>query len=583
MAHYIYAVDFGAWSLKVAIAEPGFRHATISAVVERPIPPGDEPYDQRAGRVLRELVDERQLWQDTCYFVVAGDQLFTKVLEFAFSSLRRADLERAVGAELEGVVPIDLEDMVYAFEPLPSDRSKDGKDGKDGKGNVAGSDGAGPAAGAGPDAASDDEPTNVHGPAGVAGAGAPASRGRVAAAAAGMRVLTYAMRRDRAQQLILLGASQQAEPRGLLPTAGCLVRFVNRVWARGAAPVAVIDMGHGRTDVVVIQHGKPVFSRTVARGGRHVTDAISKAWRLGVPEAERAKHTDGFIASSFEPATSDAWQRVSDAVSAELVPLARDLRQTLAACRAHTGVEVAAVYLVGGASRMRGMTSFLAEQLGVTVAGVPPEAGAGLGPRLADTPVDTAACVIGGALDGASGRPLFDLRQGVLAFKVDLSFLRAKAYQIATAAVIILAFAAGSAWAAHYKLRKNEKVLTNRLATESTELYGGPRTASDVLDQVDSTATATAGSPLPKMTAYDLLLAINDKLPDKDKITLDVTRLQITPTSVELRGTTKKTEEIDALEAALKDIKCLGAASRGATQQTAEGSMFQLSYKPTCM
>ena len=63
----------------------------------------------------------------------------------------------------------------------------------------------------------------------------------------------------------------------------------------------------------------------------------------------------------------------------------------------------------------------------------------------------------------------------------------------------------------------------------------------------------------------------------------DVTQLDINESSVEIRGTTKKPEEIDTLEAALKDISCLGAATRGSTQQTAEGSQFQLSYKISCM
>ncbi len=569
MAHRIYAVDFGAWSVKVAIADHGFRQATISEIVERPLPPvapgADDAYDARAGRALTEIVAEKELGQDTAYFVVSGDQVFTKVIDFQFQSLRRADLEKAVGAELETVVPIDLEDMVYAFEPLPQARAADVV-------VVA------PTPGADPAFVSDEEPTKVQGQ----GASPVVPRGRVAAPHEGMRVLTYAMRRDRAQAMIMLGAGARAEPRGLLPITGPLVRFATRIAPNPSGPIAVVDMGHEHTDVVVIKDGKPVFSRTFARGGRHVTDAIARAWKLPPAEAERAKHSDGFIASTVEPASSEAWARVSEVVAAELGPLARDLRQTFAACRARTGVAVGSTILVGGAARLRGMPSFLAAALGVPVVPPPPEAGALLGPRMAEVPVDVGAAAIGAALDGASGRPLFDLRQGVLAFKVDLTFLRAKAYQLAAATVVVLAFAAGSAWAAHYKLRKNEKVLIDRIAAETTEQYGAPKTADEVLGSAD-TGAGGAVSPLPKMSAYDILLAINEKVPMRDKITLDITQLDINENAVELRGTTKKNEEIDALEAALKDIPCLGQAARGSTQQTAEGSQFQLSYKITCM
>jgi Tfp pilus assembly PilM family ATPase len=566
MAHRIYAVDYGAWSIKVAIADHGFRQATITDVVERLVPAGDEPYDQRAARVLAAIVAEQQLTNgDTAYALVSGDQVFTKVLEFQFSNLRRQELEKAVGAELEGVVPIDLEDMVYAFEPLPKAAAP-----------VAA---PAPAAPADPAfvAASDEEVTKVQGQGTAAG-----PRGRVAAPAEGMRVLTYAMRKDRAQQLILLGAGAKAEPRGLLPIAGALARFAVRAAPRVAGPFAVIDMGHERTDVVVISEGKPVFSRTIARGGRHVTDAIAKTWKLPFAQAEAAKHSDGFIASSAEPPQSEAWARISEVVSAELVPLARDLRQTFAACRARTGVAAASTIIVGGAARLRGMASFLSEAIGIAVAPPAPDAGALAGPKMTDLPIDHAAAAIGGALDGASGRPLFDLRQGVLAFKVDLTFIRAKAYQLAAATVIVLAFAAGSAWAAHYKLRKNEKILTDRLAAETAEVYGSSMNADAVLNETKA-ASLAALSPLPKMSAYDILLAINEKLPARDKVTLDVTQLDINGTTVEIRGTTKKPDEIDTLETALKDIQCLGPAARGSTQQTAEGSQFQLSYKHTCM
>src|SRR5215470_14633414 len=120
MASRVFAVDLGAWSVKLAIASPGLRGATLTTVVERPLPPGDQPAEVRARPVLANLVAELRLRDDPGYLGVYGDQVFTQVLEFGFRNLRRAELDKAVGGELEGVVPVDLEDMVYAFEPLPA-------------------------------------------------------------------------------------------------------------------------------------------------------------------------------------------------------------------------------------------------------------------------------------------------------------------------------------------------------------------------------------------------------------------------------------------------------------------------------
>ena len=66
------------------------------------------------------MIDELRLRDDTGYLGVYGDTVFTQILEFGFKNLRRADLDKAVGGELEGVVPVDLEDMVYTFEPIPT-------------------------------------------------------------------------------------------------------------------------------------------------------------------------------------------------------------------------------------------------------------------------------------------------------------------------------------------------------------------------------------------------------------------------------------------------------------------------------
>lgn len=551
MASRVFAVDLGAWSVKLAIASPGIRGATLLNVIERLVPPGDEPAETRAKRVLTSMIDELRLRDETGYIGVYGDQVFTQVLEFAFKNLRRSELDKAVGGELEGVVPVDLEDMVYTYEPLP------------------------PA------------------PAAPAVPAPEATRGRVAAPSEGMRVLTYAMRRDRAEHLISLGVECGFNPRGVLACGGAAVRLVTHTpslaKAREDGAVAVIDIGHERTDVVVVSGGKAVFSRSIARAGKHVTDAISRHWRLPWQDAERAKHSDGFVASQSEPATSDAWARIHQVTIAELQPFARDLRQTLAACRAKTGFTVIAGLLVGGGARLRGIGSFLTEQLGVPTWRPTPEditaiAGAKLSPdAVAALPIDSAAMTVGMAYDASGGRPMFDLRSGSLAVKMDLSFLRAKAIPLGAAVLSIAAFAAFSAYADLYRLKKAESTLQTRLQQESTEQFGEPRTAEGVLDS-NRAKGAGALSPLPKASAYDILLDISNHVPGKDKITLDLESLQIDDQKVEMQGTTKVTEGIDLLVTELKKIDCFKEITRGPTDTTPDGSKhFKLTITTACM
>jgi Tfp pilus assembly PilM family ATPase len=550
MATRTFAVDLGAWSVKLAIASPGIRGATLLNVVERMVPVGDEPIEDRMRQALVSLIDELKLRGETGYIGVYGDQVFTQVLEFGFKNLRRAELDKAVGGELEGVVPVDLEDMVYCFEQIPSPSATDPLS---------------------PDV----------------------QRGRVAPPAEGMRVLTYAMRRDRAEAIIELGQQAGFQPRGVLACGGAATKLVSHVpslmKARTDGPVAVIDIGHERTDVVVVHQNKAVFSRSVARAGKQVTEKIMEHWRMPWATAEQAKHSDGFIASNTEPATSEAWDRITRVLAPELTLFARDLRQTLAACRARTGLAPIAAILVGGGSRLRGIGSFLTEQLGVPSWRLTQDDVMALaGPRIAADnapvlPIDSAAMTVGMAYDAAGGRPQFDLRSGALAAKVDLSYLRAKAVPLGAAVLAIAAFAAGSAYADLYRLKKAEKVLATRLANETSEMYGASKTAKDVLSSTGA-GGAAALSPLPKMSAYDVLLEINAHLPAKDKITLDIDKLDIDEQKVDMSGTAKTGEEIDLLVTELKKITCFKEIQRGATE-TGEGGVkkFKLTIPTTCM
>lgn len=551
MASRVFAVDLGAWSVKLAVASPGLRGATLLNVIERLVPPGEQPAETRAKAVLASMIEELRLRDDSGYIGVYGDQVFTQVLEFGFKNLRRAELDKAVGGELEGVVPVDLEDMVYTFEPIPLPP----------------------------------EP-------GVTAVPADATRGRLAATTTGMRVLTYAMRRERAEQLIELGKSCGFDPRGVLACGGSAVRLVERTpsmtKARTDGAVAVIDIGHDRTDVVVVAGGKAVFSRSIGRAGKHVTEAIAKFWKLPWQDAERAKHSDGFIASQAEPATSDQWARIHTVTVGELAPFARDLRQTLAACRARTGFTPTAALLVGGGSRLRGMANFLTEQLAIPVWRPSAEdtlalAGPRLGAESGQLPIDSAAMTIGMAYDAAGGRPQFDLRSGALAVKMDLSFLRTRAVPLGAAVLAIAAFAAGSAYADLYRLRKAEKILSTRLAAESADQFGEAKTAEAVLDS-NGPGGSSAISPLPKMSAYDILLEVSSKVPPKDKITVDIDQLQIDDTKVDIQGTTKTAEGIDTLVTELKKIECFKEVNRGPTDTNADGTKkFKLTITAACM
>ncbi len=575
MASRVYGIDLGSYSVKVVVALPGFRSATVIEAVERPIPPpsgpDDEPHEQRAVRVLGDIVRSLRLEEDSAYAAVPGDQVFIHVLDFAFRSLRRPDLERAVGAELEGILPVDLEDMVFAFDDLPR-----GVEADDLPPEAA-------------QAAEGGEPSFVAAP-------ARPQHARVAPPPAGMRVLACAMRTDRAREVIDRCGKVGVEPRGLVAAPLSYMRLAERLAAcqasrSGGPPVAVIDIGHGRTNVCVVKEGRAVFARKIARGGRNLTAVIAKRWQIPFEEAEHAKHEDGFVASAAEPAPSEAWQGVSDVLVAELAPLARELRKTLTTCAAKTGAHVDSAVIVGGGSRLRGLASYLSEKLLIPVQTVAPaDHEQVLGARLAQMggSADTAALAAAVAFEGATGKPAFDLRQGELAPRADLSFLRSKLPQLATAALVIVAFATVNAYAAYYKHREAEAILAERLAIETTEVIGETLEASAAMRWIAEKAVP-ADSPLTSLTAYDELLIVNEAMPSREDAAIELREIDVSPGEIRIEATAESTEEVDGvagisrMERAMREPDCFDDVSRGDISSSGDGKQrFSLTIETSC-
>lgn len=596
MASHILGIDLGAYSVKVMVVQPGLRRGAAIDFIERPVPPGDEPHEIRAAQVLGQIVKQRKLDIDSAYAIAPGDKLFIHVLEFPFRNVKRVILESAVGGELENVLPLDLEDMVFSFETLPFDLGGAQPGGSSGASSSGSSGVRAPADPVG--ALADDEPTNVQ--------GRPRPNvvhGRVAQPTTGMRVLSCAMELAKARDMLTGMGKQGVEPRSLIAAPTAYARIAERIGrlrqgslslsqgGRGASlgqPVAIVDIGHARTDVCVVRAGRVVYGRTIARGGRDLTAAMQRAWGLSAEECERTKRQQGYIASAAEPAPTREQQRMSDLAEKELTPLARDLTRTLASCLAKTGAQVSEVVMVGGGSRLRGLPAFLSEKMRLPVSALNEADNRDiLGDKLASMGVtaDTACLAAGVAYEGSAGRPRYDLRQGELAYKADLSFLRQKAGFLAAVAIVVIGFAVGNGFAAHYKLRQAHQALSQRLAVETTDVFGESLSAKATLSRTKDVGggATTADSPLPKMTAYDILLELNSHLPARDKVTLDVSKLHIKSGKIDFEASAKSSGEIDQLEEALGKIKCFKIA-RGSTQNAPNDmKKFTFNITSTCM
>ena len=290
MAHTICGIDVGAYSIKFAFFEVGFRTKTLRGLLETAVPAGDAPLLQRQMDAVREGLAQVS-GEVTPYFALPGDQLSVRVLELPFSDSRKID--QVVGYELEGEIVHAIEDVV--FDHLVVGQRPEGS-----------------------------------------------------------TVMAAAARRDDLATFVAAAEDRGIHPRALFAAPliyRALLPFPADVEAGAPIPCQVVlDFGHQRTNICFVRGGEPIFARTIRRGGEHLTAAIAKAFNADVERAEQAKRADAFLASPGRLATTPLSIKLDTVLRETLAPSIRELRQTLAGFRAANRFDIDALLVVGAAA-----------------------------------------------------------------------------------------------------------------------------------------------------------------------------------------------------------------------------------------
>lgn len=387
-----------------------------------------------------------------------------------------------------------------------------------------------------------------------------------APAGEGSLVVAAAARREEVIGLLGRLHGIGVDPQAVVPSPFAYAAFRE---AEGEV-VAWIDAGHRRTNLCVLAGGAPRFERAISHGGDDVTRAIAAAYRVSYEDAEAFKHG----------AELDA--RSSSVVAGALAPLLRDLRVSLEACRERAGAAPSRAVLCGGGARLPGFPDVIAQTLGL------PVEIAGRDDRAAGGPLDAAppeaVLALACALRAADKARLPNLRTGDLAWRGDVSVLRARLGTLAAAAVIVLGLAVASGFASLAVLRRERRQLEARLATDTRALFG-----QDVLDGVEVSRRLmgtgkTEGPPIPEKTAFDLMTDLSERTPPATDLRIDISELDVRPKKTFVKAATDSAAAVDALVDAWKKSECVAEVQKGPVKDAAGGQekQFTLTVDTRC-
>jgi len=343
----------------------------------------------------------------------------------------------------------------------------------------------------------------------------------------------------------------------------------------------LVDIGHTKTTCCTLVDGRPVATRTIPVGGRHLTEAVVRDRGCDLSEAERAKREDDLLAAGSLP----SFTAVMDRIGREIVRTIGSLEGVFADLGSPFVDELT---LMGGTAQLAGIEECLSERTQVRAARIgDPIAGHGdhlstMGPLVLYAPA------LALALRGTSqARTHSNFLKDEFAVRIDLS-----RYRKDFGATAFLGLAAGVLAVAGFAV---STVLENRRAdaVEATieHLYGEAFPGEPMPDNTIATLRQAVrdannradflGVYPGNLSALDLLSEISQRIPaDLDVVFEELT---IDRKIIRMKVFAKKFESADRLGAELAKFGPFARAQIGSIEKDAkrDGKRFTVTITLT--
>ncbi|PID39345.1 MAG: hypothetical protein CSA65_07575 [Proteobacteria bacterium] len=396
------------------------------------------------------------------------------------------------------------------------------------------------------------------------------------------KVLAAATRTEEISELLEELGRRGVVPRQLAVAPLAYGGIVRRLYPEES--VLLVDIGHARTNVCLVEEGRPLVGRTISRGGAQLTEALRSTFQLGYAEAEQFKHTRALVVADAS-ALDAASARIAEVTALALAPLLREVRRSIALAQGRAGGAPQRVLLTGGTSLLSGLDSYLEAELGLPTSrlALQQEAdGALVNGGLGEDGQAKGALAITLGLESGH-REALDFRQGEFAFKTDKSIFREKLFALATAMVLLLVFGAVSAYTTMSGLRREERLLEARLRKTTRRVLG--RSISDpwVVSRTLKRGAMSKNAEIPKMTAVDILDLISRHVPRREDVQLDVNRVDVKATKTYVKGTADSLSAVGHIVKALEQVSCFKEVSSGKISEVSGGKkQFTLTISTKC-
>lgn len=346
---------------------------------------------------------------------------------------------------------------------------------------------------------------------------------------------------------------------------------------------AILDIGHGGTDVCVVANNQVDMVRRVKTGGNTFTTKLCELFSIDPVQAEEYKHSTAYVdVSQTAPATEHPEQiKLRQACQETANQLCNELSRTFHGYLARGGTPIEQVILCGGGAMFRGLAQYMANNLSVPVELLQVQEatkkGAGAGVR--------AVAALGLAARGIGRHTAnqVNLRRGPFAYRGDFEFIKARAIPLVVLTVLLIAAAIFA------MIQKKNAIEARRDATAevftqlAVAVLGDANT--DPRDVTQQLTQLTLGPALiPEFTAYEIFRDISSDLVAlrmDDGITVEVERItvDIGRDVIILRGMTDSAESVELIAEYMRAARCLDSVSPTRTTQNTRSGLYDFEIR----
>lgn len=353
----------------------------------------------------------------------------------------------------------------------------------------------------------------------------------------------------------------------------------------------VVNMGHTRTLVCAFENNLLIGVRSVLWGGKNIAESIARRYEIPLIEAIKEMETKAFILASKDGASYD--QIVfSDTICNQVKDLARELKISILEFRSEFNGVVESVGITGGASQILNVHAYLTQSLELPVNKYFALANFS---NVAFDKTGRIDSVIGVALGLAveglkkPRNPSINFLRGE--FALDNAFFQnfwAK-WKVTTqvTAGFFVVFLAYSMTREVLSLSLSERT-TESVKEQAKSVAKLPTKAANesgvkkyIREQKKRSTELKTFESLAKMnSALDILKKVNDAVPGKSIVGIDVHKFLIQEDEVTFEGVVSNAQQFATLEATLASVAS-GKVNRKTNTMTSKkpGVAFAFSFK----